>query len=866
VSRSLAFVYSLVLTMVMVGATGGLTPVAAQGLTGQITGTITDSGGGVLPGATVVATNTATQATRQAVTNAEGVYVVPDLLAGSYNLTVTMSGFKTYQQTGVTVGATDRVVLRDIVLEVGGFEETISVTADATRVETTTAARSGTVARDTIDEISAKGRDFTAYLRLLPGVIDTASRETPGAPGGGLQINGRTSFNFTMDGITQKDTGANGGGYTAPSLDSIAEVRVQTSNFQAEYGRSSGASINVVTRSGSQSFRGSVAYYKRNDALNGNEYQRRQNCENGLTAQCDAAPYNYDNTAWTFGGPLLIPGTSFNENRDKLFFFFSQDLLPRKTPGNTVTERVPTLLERQGNFSQTFDSQGRLVNIRDASTGLPCTVTSGGAGCFAGNIIPANRLDPLGQAYLNLMPLPNTTDPNGTNRYNFSVQARDDLLRTDQILRVDWNVSSKATFYSRLQFGYDRTTGNIVAQNWPIYPRKWEVLTRGIVNTFLYSFSPTTFMEVTQGLNWAHQDESPLDQAAQDRNDRRLLPGYQPFFADANPMNVIPNASFSGGLPQNPSQFSVGNRFPFEAYNRIWNTSSNVTKVLGEHTVKAGIFWEYTQRPAPNGTNFNGAFSFNADGENPCNTNVGLANALLGCVTQYTESNQRPYGHGVFNNVEWYVQDNWRVASNVTLDYGLRFYSVGATRSEGDKVAQFEPSAWNAADAPRVYIRSGGRALDPVTGELLPPSFIGLQVPGTGEPYNGMVVYDEQVRDTAPIQVGPRVGIAWDVTGDGRTAVRAGWGMFFDRFPDHELVPRSRVHQPDDPATGHGHQQPLLHDHVGAPDGDAPHVAAERVELAAARSAEDAQLECRCPARTRLLDGGRRVVRGQRLQ
>src|SRR4029450_3732079 len=170
------------------------------------------------------------------------------------------------------------------------------------------------ITRENFEDISLKGRDFAGMLKLLPGVIDTSAREAPGwGSMGGLSINGRGGgFNFSYDGVTNKDTGSNSGNYAAPALDSIAEVRVQTSNFQAEYGRSSGATITVVTRAGTKNFHGSAAYYKRHASLTANDFLRKQPCGLGQTAQCVAPLYEFDNTAWTVGGPVLFPGTGFN--------------------------------------------------------------------------------------------------------------------------------------------------------------------------------------------------------------------------------------------------------------------------------------------------------------------------------------------------------------------------------------------------------------------------------------------------------------------------------------------------------------------------------------------------------------------------
>jgi hypothetical protein len=789
----------VVAAVALLTATGTLTSVHAQGLTGQISGVVTDSGGGVLPGATVTITNQGTNLVRETVTSATGAYVFPDLLAGTYTIKVSLEGFKTFEQQGVRLGATERLALRTIPLEVGNLTEQITVQAEAPLVQTTTAARSGLVDREKIEDISLKGRDFAGYLKLLPGVIDTSSREAPGwGSMGGLSINGRSGgFNFSYDGVTNKDTGSNSGNYAAPGLDSIAEVRVQTSNFQAEYGRSSGATITVVTRSGTKDFHGSAAYYKRDDALNGNEFNRRQQCRQGNTGQCNPPLYTFDNTAWTVGGPVLIPGTSFNRDRNKLFFFWSQDILGRTDPGSLNQRRMPTELERRGDFSQSFDSNGRLVHIRDPLLPGTCNTINGGNACFPGNVIPASRINPLAQSLLALFPMPNASDPTGRNQYNYVFQTVQDWPRNDQVLRMDWNVAEKTTFYSRVQFGYEKRAGGVSllgsGGGWPQQPSKYEINTFGIVNTLLHTFNNTTFAEATVGLNWSHQYTSALDAAARDANDRTLvLPGFQQFFPQSNPDHLLPQASFSGGLPGSIASFNVEQRWPFYGYNRLWNFSGNLTKIVGSHNIKTGLFVEHTTRPAARSSAFNGNLSFNSDGSNPLNTNVGFANALLGAVTQYTESDAHPSAHGLFMNTEFYVQDAWRVHPRFTIDAGVRFYYITPTRSDGDKVAVFDPTAWNPDNAPLLYLPTttpqGRRALNPVTGETLPPIYIGRFVPDTGNTVNGMVVYDGTPQQVSPFRPAPRIGFAWDVTGDSKTSVRGGAGVFYDRYPDDNVL------------------------------------------------------------------------------
>ena len=234
-----------------------------------------DSSGGAIPGATVNVRNVATQVSRDAVTDAAGGFVIADLLAGTYDVTVSLTGFKTYVQTAVVLSANERVALRAIALEVGALSETISVTAEAARVQTQSAERSGLITQDQLKEVTLKGRDYMGMLKLLPGVVDTANREAPGWNNiGGLAINGgrNNTINLTYDGVTNLDTGSNTGPFLAPGLDSIAEIKVLTSNYQAEYGRSSGGTINVITKSGSRDLHGGGFYSKRSKRFNANEW------------------------------------------------------------------------------------------------------------------------------------------------------------------------------------------------------------------------------------------------------------------------------------------------------------------------------------------------------------------------------------------------------------------------------------------------------------------------------------------------------------------------------------------------------------------------------------------------------------------
>src|SRR5262245_48874243 len=365
----------------------------AQGLTGQISGILTDPNGAAVPNAKIEVINEETARVVSASSDSDGNFVVPQLLSGTYTLVVTASGFKRFEQKGVILTANDRVAVRRITLEVGDVNQTVTVTAEAALIQTTSAERAGLISEEQIQNIALKGRDYMGLVRLLPGVVDTANREAPGWNNlVGVTVNGSRSgtLNLTLDGVSSLDTGSQLGPYLAPGLDAIGEVKVLLTNYQAEYGRSSGGTINVVIKNGTRDFHGGGFYFKRHEQFNANEFF------NNLRNQ-PKPRYRFNYWGGNIGGPVVIPGTGFNKNRDKLFFFFSQEYLPRRYPTAQGRLNYPTALERQGDFSKSFDTNGRLILVRDPVTNAP----------FPGNVIPANRIDPNGQKLLSIFPLPN---------------------------------------------------------------------------------------------------------------------------------------------------------------------------------------------------------------------------------------------------------------------------------------------------------------------------------------------------------------------------------------------------------------------------------------------------------------------------
>ena len=312
---------------------------------------------------------------------------------------------------------------------------------------------------------------------------------------------------------------------------------------------------------------------------------------------------------------------------------------------------------------------------------------------------------------------------------------------------------------------------------------------------------------MTVGRNWAEQLVSHVSQEDLDRNDRRVvLAGLPQFFPSANPQYLVPQISYGGtnALP-NTRGVGVADRYPFNASNIIWNYSGNLSKVAGRHNMKTGIFFEHTARPAPRAAVFNGNFNFDGNASNPFDTNLGFANALLGSINSYTESTAKPYAEGRFNQVEGFVQDNWRVTSRLTLDFGARFYYLGPTYVAGQDVSYFDAQQWSSATAPLLFqpvcpnnaatcAGNVRQARNPLTGQILNNTYIDKLVPGSGDFYEGMVIAKQTVYDGEFLAPAPRVGFAWNVFGDGKTSVRGGWGVFYDRYQDDFIL--SLVEQP----------------------------------------------------------------------
>jgi hypothetical protein len=795
----------------------------AQITTGTVTGTIHDAQGGVVPGATVLlVSETRGTSPTPVVTSATGDFVFVNVPTDTYTVEVSMPGFKSFRRTGIPVSAGDRVAVGTLTIEVGGAAETVNVAGEAPVIQASSGERSFTIATAAVENLPIANRSFTALASLAPGVS------------GMTRIGGGGTTFIMMDGISAIDTGSNGAPILQMNVESIAEVKVLTSNYQAEYGRSSGLQITAVTKSGTNRFRGSIYDVERNSDWDSNS---RTNKLNG-----DPKPVTKERD-WGFslGGPVGRPG-----GNNKLFFFYAQEFAPRTAGNNVVRYRVPTALERQGDFSQTTDNLGNLYPyVKDPSLAGVCSAASQSA-CFRdGGVlgrIPADRLYDTGLNILKLWPLPNTETAPG-QAYNYQItRPTESILSWQPALRLDYQPVQKlrASFkYSGWQQRNQTINGTLPGFN---DTRMQRPVVSSWATTVNYTFGPTTFLEATYGRSQDELAGCPLAQQGTGplfctsaipvgpMADRRSagLENLPVLFPDANiinpnyyaydAFNMVQPPFWDGTRAWLPPVFSWGSRVanapPSIGITSYLNTNVtqdvavSVTKVWGSHTVKAGFYNGHALKSSntQRGTNaFPGApfgslsFAQDSVGTNPFDTSFGFANAAIGSFSSYLQSTTFVETKAIYNNTEGYIQDNWRVNSRLTLDYGLRLVHQQPPHDTMGQASNFFPDRWQISDAPVLYVAgcangvfpcSGAnrQAMDPITGRFLGPNSslaIGTLVPDTGLPTNGLVRQGQGISETnfiwPRLAIAPRFGMAYDVTGRQEFVLRGGAGVFYDR-------------------------------------------------------------------------------------
>ncbi len=756
-----------------------------QTITGSLSGRVIDQQGAAVTNATITATEADKNVTQTTKTGEQGDFVFPALEPGNYSIAVQVQGFKKLERENVALHANDKLALGNLNLEVGAVTETIEVSAQAALLQTDSVERSATITGKQIENIEVNGRNPLDMTKLIPGVVDTTNFQVGGPGGiGSIQVNGnRGSANMlTINGIENLDTGSNGSQNVTVSMDSTQEFKILTGVYQAEYGRNAGAQISVVTKTGTDQFHGSGYWYHRHDDLNANSWL---NNAKGLPRSL----FRYNDPGYTIGGPIYIP--KLNPNKEKLFFFFSQEWQEQLAPNSVHNVDVPTALERQGNYSQSVDSSGKPVVIKDPNSGAP----------FPGNIIPSNRLYAPGQALLNLFPLPNVTGQVG---YNYTSQISNSQNRREDLLRIDYNVTDKLRIFGHYinnaqPFVYPYGSF-VLGINVPVVPIEylnpgWSYAAGGT-----WVISPTMTNEFNFGITHNSIDIDEVGNKLTRTASGVTLPLLYP---SAVQEDFIPGFTFSGTHITSsfaPVFTSVGDA-PFVNFNTVFNWSDNLTKIWGTHTIKTGAFFERSRKNQTSFGNNNGQYNFGDSSSNPYDTGYGFSNAALGVYNTFDQAQNYINGEYRYWNIEGFVQDTWKVTPRITLDYGLRIQWYQPQYDSSLQASTFVLSAWNPAQAPRLYqpILIGGArmAYDPTTNPnptkatALPAYDIGLEVPNTGNPFNGVIQSEKGINQYLQTnrgpQWGPRFGVAWDVTGKQNIVIRTGGGIYYDRFQGNRV-------------------------------------------------------------------------------
>ncbi len=792
---------SIALGVVLLWAIG-TSPVLAQTTnSGAMFGTVVDSSNQVVPGADVIVTNERTAEQRRTVTNAVGEYVFPGLVAGPYTVRAELQGFKPFEIKNNMVLANNRLSMRPLRLQVGALSETVSVTAVGQTVDTAVTSHQAVLDTNQIANLSIRGRDPISLLKILPGVqLQANDQETfggsystrvPSIQGG----NGQTVY---VDGINGGDGGGGGSFSAATNMDAIEEVNVQMSAYTAEYGLKGGAQINLITKHGGSNYHGTGYWYKRHEMFNATNYF------NNKTGK-PKPQYRYSTLGGTLGGPIpALP--KINENGDKLFFFYSFDDTQLKDAQGLKFYTVPTALERQGDFSQSLKPNGNLIPVIDPLTGKQ----------FPGNVIPQDRMDPRGVAFLDLFPMPNSL---GTPGYNYVTQEPSiPHPRRQHIFRADWRPTDRNSLSVKYQRWNSQSVGINVAgasARWGLVRQRYDFFTNVGKLDYTRIVNPSTVLEFSGGFYDGVEDGPPENDAALQGIQRATYPGLAvlgQFAPIHNPLGLIPRAQF-GNLPSadrssnndgGTAQVTYDGRWPITGDDISFNASVNLTHTRGSHTFKLGLMREDELFGQARSGTFGGEFNFADDSADPLSTRYGYANAFIGHVRSYTESLGRRPDDRRQRTWAWFVQDTWKATPKITLDYGLRMYKWGPSVSMSGEASafsfeRFDP-AWGG-NPPVLYrpvtVDGKRRALNPVTGEILPTTYIGLIVGGSGftcgvitpdNPcqINGIVTQRDPNYSTAgegfvnklPIQFDPRIGMAWAL--NERTVVRLAGGSFHD--------------------------------------------------------------------------------------
>ena len=788
----------------------GLPMAFAQQGKGRLSGTVRDPSGAVIPGASVVLRNEASSAELKTTSDASGFYDFNYISVATYTLKVSTKGFKEYVLTGIHV-APGSVLQEDAPLQVGSQVETVEVTGSAVNlIPKSTGGQMPTIGEAQILNESTIGRDSLELLTLLPGVVGGTG--TPGSISGGFNgasgtgfqtvggvsteaINGfnvnglRNDQNMVMlDNANTIDPGENGGFMVEPNMDMIQEFTVKMSGFEASQG-GGGVIVEAVTKSGGSKIRGEGYYYARNAYLNANDWSNNQ-----AHISKPASKFNYP--GFNIGGPVRIPGTSFNKNNDKMFFFYGVEWQRQLADPGTQFRTVASAAMRNGDFSELLNTKfctttGGVVTGGNYLS-MPCIAkdpATGNQANYGGqpNVLPPNEVTAAGQALLNgTYVLPNYLDPGGNS--NLAAHPLYPTNRIENSIRIDYNLTQNTRAFLRLAQNSDHEyypyglwasgLGNGWGGNVPrVSPVVGHDSGENASINVVTVINPTLTNEVQfnmGAINYPYKYADPSKMASSAL--LQVLPGVNWALGEHgtyfNRSVEVPGVW--NGQPPNSQTWGQGDQYNGIFGNKTtFEFTDNLTKIKGTHTLQFGFAMNHT-RNDQNQANVNGSIWSNVGWAGVTTTGNVFGDLLDQSVYQWSQSTNDPDGLWRFWNYEWYAQDSWKVNRKLTLNYGARFAYFPPWREARGEVSTFNPAIYKVVTNPSindgVQVGSGYKLVE--NRPYIPASVRG-QFTG-GLPASGGF-------PNPPVVIEPRLGIAYDVFGTGKTVLRAGAGVYEER-------------------------------------------------------------------------------------